>query len=260
VLGTVADLPWESKEILTAENIDALIVDVVVGLKDDGVNDIVFSRWDSFVAAHSQPMDGMDLAIFWIRVKVQKMIEKERKRRRRRNDPVDQESIINGNFMVKDGRNVFETSAGQQFLINEDGSMLNMGLGGGAKVTLIQGNPTTLALLDDKAEGLATVFREEHPEFRDVAPGFIGLQTSELIRFDRTDGKPPLELKIELLYELPEIAQQAISQGMFVFCFLVESDDDSWRFMTPEYPKSSLETDEAQGFSPSDTDYDPANG
>ena len=81
MLTRVAELHWEHQDQLTVEGINALIEETILQLQDEGFNDFVFSRWDSFIAPKS--METWDVIRLWITVRVQKEIEKERKARSR---------------------------------------------------------------------------------------------------------------------------------------------------------------------------------
>jgi len=48
-------------------------------------------------------------------------------------------TVLEGDFLTEDGRSVFEAKSGQQFLVNDDGSMVSMGINAGKRVIIVSG-------------------------------------------------------------------------------------------------------------------------
>lgn len=144
--------------------------------------------------------------------------------------------VFDGDFLTTDGRSVFEAKSGQQFLVNDDGSMVAMSIHAGERVIIVEGGQQSWQALPDDFD----VLREETAQlmvgFKEVYPGFVCLINDNIVRFDRIDIEGSQKFLPGMMDLLLEEAQSAIKEGLFVFCFLTVGNDDSVRFQTPLFP------------------------
>ena len=114
--------------------------------------------------------------------------------------------------------------------------MITMGLHAGERVIIVLGKQQKWQALPDNFEAACRITIQQLIGYKTVEPGFVCLDTNNMIRFDfmdSDDSQPFLPGMMELLN--PE-AQAAIRRGLFVFSILTIGMDESVRIITPSFP------------------------
>ena len=145
-------------------------------------------------------------------------------------------AVLEGNYLSKDGRDVFEANSGQQFLVNDDGSMITLGIHAGKRVVIVEGGQPPWQALPEDFEVVLEETTRQMIGFEVVDPGFVCLTNNNVIRFDKMYAEESLRFAPEIMELLMEDAQSAIKEGLFVFCYLTQGKDDSIGIQTPSFP------------------------
>ena len=93
-------------------------------------------------------------------------------------------AALEGNFLSKDGRNVFEANSGQQFLVNDDGSMIALGIHAGERVVIVEGGQQRWETLPENFEAICEETTRQMVGFEVAYPDFACLTNNNMIRFD----------------------------------------------------------------------------
>ena len=145
-------------------------------------------------------------------------------------------AVLEGNYLSKDGRDVFEANSGQQFLINDDGSMITLGIHAGERVVIVEGGQQPWQALPEDFEVVLEETTRQMIGFEVVDPGFVCLTNNNVIRFDKVDADESQPFLPGVMEHLMEDVQSAIKEGLFVFCYLTQGKDDSIGIQTPSFP------------------------
>jgi len=145
-------------------------------------------------------------------------------------------TVLEGDFLTEDGRSVFEAKSGQQFLVNDDGSMVSMGINAGKRVIIVSGGQQPWQAIPEDFDVLREETTRQMVGFEFVYPGFVCLTNNNMIRFDKIDVQGSQPFLPEMMELLTEDVQSAIKEGLFVFCYLTVGKDESVRIQTPSFP------------------------
>ena len=145
-------------------------------------------------------------------------------------------AVLEGNYLSKDGRDVFEANSGQQFLINDDGSMISLGIHAGERVVIVKGGHHRWQTLPENFEAICEETTRQLVGFEAVYPGFVCLAKNNMIRFDKIDAEESQLFQPEFMELLDEDVQSVIKDGLFVFCHLLVGKDDSNLIQIHSFP------------------------
>ena len=145
-------------------------------------------------------------------------------------------AVLEGNYLSKDGRDVFEANSGQQFLINDDGSMIALGIHAGERVVIVEGGQQPWQSFSEDFAAAIEETTRQMVGFEEVYPGFICLANNNMIRFDKVDADESQPFLPGVMEHLMEDVQSAIKEGLFVFCYVTVDTNEAVRIQTPSFP------------------------
>ena len=145
-------------------------------------------------------------------------------------------AVLEGNYLSKDGRDVFEANSGQQFLVNDDGSMIALGILAGEKVVIVEGGQQPWQSFSEDFAAAIEETTGQMVGFEEVYPGFVCLTNNNVIRFDKMYADESIRLAPEAMELLMEDVQSAIKEGLFVFCYVTVDTNEAVGIQTPSFP------------------------
>ena len=131
---------------------------------------------------------------------------------------------------------MFEANSGQQFLVNDDGSMIALGIHAGERVVIVEGGQQRWQTLPENFEAICEETTRQMVGFEMAYPGFVCLTNNNMIRFDKIDAEESQLFQPEFMELLDEDVQSVIKDGLFVFCHLTQGKDGSIGIQTPSFP------------------------